>query len=353
MKMRLLATTAITLAVATAAFAQSPTTQREKSATPPPAQSQQNPPASTSAPQAQTAPAQGTSTQNSTATGTSAPSSQSAGSTSPSGNSTSSQNNSGQKNTGQAPDRAFHLLPVNAAVGQSGTCEQWPGPAKPKRNGQYRHDRATAERPRQHCQSPGTNVNANASVNINDRDRSRISQSVARLDVRPLTNVNFSLSVGTVVPRDVRLSTLPADVVEIVPQYRGYSFVLVKDEIVIVEPTSYKIGRRLAVHGQLDGRSAFARAQQGVVHRSRPRRHSQACRTRSEGRTTGSAVRSEIRVGQRLRTAWKSRRSRTKFIASRRGCENIATSVVKIAPMWWSRASASSSKKSTDGFRKA
>jgi len=52
---------------------------------------------------------------------------------------------------------------------------------------------------------------------------------VVRLDVRPLTNVHFSLSVGTMVPRDVRLPTLPADVAEIVPQYRGYSFVPVKD----------------------------------------------------------------------------------------------------------------------------
>ena len=57
----------------------------------------------------------------------------------------------------------------------------------------------------------------------------------------PLNNVNFSLSVGTVVPRDVRFQLLPADVVEILPQYRGYSFIVVRDDIVIVEPSSYKI----------------------------------------------------------------------------------------------------------------
>ncbi|KRQ14700.1 DUF1236 domain-containing protein [Bradyrhizobium manausense] len=58
------------------------------------------------------------------------------------------------------------------------------------------------------------------------------------MNAQPLTNVNFSLSVGTVEPRDVRLQPLPAEVVEIVPQYRGYKFALVKDEIVIVEPRS-------------------------------------------------------------------------------------------------------------------
>jgi hypothetical protein len=141
-------------------------------------------------------------------------------------------------------------------------------------------------------------VNANASVNINDRDRSRISQSVARLDVRPLTNVKFSLSVGTVVPRDVRLSTLPADVVEIVPQYRGYSFVLVKDEIVIVEPTSYKIVAVLPYTGRSAAAPSRERSKASFTDRDRDviRKHA---RTR-EGKTTGSAVRSEVRVGQRI-----------------------------------------------------
>lgn len=59
--------------------------------------------------------------------------------------------------------------------------------------------------------------------------------------MRPLDNVKFSLTVGTAVPRDVRMQTLPSDVVEVVPQYRGYSFFMVRDEIVIVEPSTYQI----------------------------------------------------------------------------------------------------------------
>jgi Protein of unknown function (DUF1236) len=49
------------------------------------------------------------------------------------------------------------------------------------------------------------------------------------------------LSVGTAVPRDVRFQPLPAEVVEILPQYRGYNFFVVRDDIVIVEPSTYKI----------------------------------------------------------------------------------------------------------------
>jgi len=123
---------------------------------------------------------------------------------------------------------------------------------------------------------------------------------LGRANPRPLTNVNFSLSVGTVVPRDVRLSVLPADVVEIVPQYRGYSFVLVKDEIVIVEPSSYKIVAVLPYTGRSTA-AAPTRERSKVSFSDRDRdvirKHA---KTRSEARTTGSAVRSEVRVGERI-----------------------------------------------------
>lgn len=118
--------------------------------------------------------------------------------------------------------------------------------------------------------------------------------------MRPLTNVNFSLSVGTTIPRDVRLSTLPPDVVEIVPQYRGYSFTVVKDEIVIVEPSTYKIVATLPYTGRATA-AAPARERSKVSFSDRDRevirKHA---RTRTEGRTTGSSVRTEIRLGERV-----------------------------------------------------
>ena len=59
-----------------------------------------------------------------------------------------------------------------------------------------------------------------------------------------MTNVNFSLSVGTVLPRDVHFQPLPAEAVEVMPQYRGYNFIVVREDIVIVEPSTYIIPRR-------------------------------------------------------------------------------------------------------------
>ena len=53
--------------------------------------------------------------------------------------------------------------------------------------------------------------------------------------------MNFSINVGTRLPRSVRLAPLPAAVFSIVPQYRSYRYFVANDEICIVEPDSYEI----------------------------------------------------------------------------------------------------------------
>ena len=60
-------------------------------------------------------------------------------------------------------------------------------------------------------------------------------------NVRPLTNVNFSIAVGTRVPTSVQLRALPADLVTFAPQYRGYSYFVVEEQVVIVEPSTHEI----------------------------------------------------------------------------------------------------------------
>ena len=59
--------------------------------------------------------------------------------------------------------------------------------------------------------------------------------------VAPLNNVNFSIAVGTRVPRDITFHPLPADIVSIYPDWRGYEFVLVRDQIVVIDPQTFEI----------------------------------------------------------------------------------------------------------------
>jgi hypothetical protein len=60
--------------------------------------------------------------------------------------------------------------------------------------------------------------------------------------VAPVTNVNFSISVGTRVPRGgVSFHPLPAEVVTVYPEWRGYEFILVRDQIIVIDPRTLEI----------------------------------------------------------------------------------------------------------------
>ena len=56
-----------------------------------------------------------------------------------------------------------------------------------------------------------------------------------------VTNVNFDVKVGVVVPRTVRIAPLPATIIEIEPSWRGYMFFVYADEIIVVEPRTLRI----------------------------------------------------------------------------------------------------------------
>lgn len=56
-----------------------------------------------------------------------------------------------------------------------------------------------------------------------------------------LTNVQFSITVGEVVPGTVHLYTMPVSVAEYAPQYRDYEYILVGDQILIVDPHTLRI----------------------------------------------------------------------------------------------------------------
>ncbi|QHP71267.1 DUF1236 domain-containing protein [Bradyrhizobium sp. LCT2] len=315
MDKRLILATTAAVAIATSALAQSSpstlnsnpsTTQRHPDST------STTPSSSTPSGSAQTNPSTNSAqTQSPSSTGQSA-----AGQTTNSGTGTnttqapSSNNSTNQAQTSQPSNQ------TNAPSDQTQTnprTDNRAQSANPPASGASQAQSPTGSNSTNTAQQPSTqqntadrssNTNVNASVNINDQQRTRISTSISHLNVQPLNNVNFSLSVGTAVPRDVRLQPLPAEVVETVPQYRGYNFVLVKDEIVIVEPSSYKIVAVLPYSGRSTA-AAPARTEQrkttfGDRDREVIRKHVKARPVERERQTTGSTVRTEIRRGERL-----------------------------------------------------
>jgi hypothetical protein len=82
---------------------------------------------------------------------------------------------------------------------------------------------------------------AGAGAKLSTEQRTKISSVIKNERVAPVTNVNFSVSVGTRIPHDVAFHPLPADVVTIYPEWRGYNFILVRDEIVVIDPSTFEI----------------------------------------------------------------------------------------------------------------
>ena len=78
-------------------------------------------------------------------------------------------------------------------------------------------------------------------IALDTQQQTSIGQAMAQRGFKPLTNVSFSIAVGTKVPAAVQLRALPSDLVTFVPQYRGYSFVVVEEQIVIVDPGTHEI----------------------------------------------------------------------------------------------------------------
>jgi hypothetical protein len=86
-----------------------------------------------------------------------------------------------------------------------------------------------------------TTGQAGAGGKLSTEQRTQITSVIKETRVQPVTNVNFSISVGTRVPRDVTFHALPPRVVTIYPEWRSYKYILVKEQIVIIDPDTYEI----------------------------------------------------------------------------------------------------------------
>jgi len=110
-----------------------------------------------------------------------------------------------------------------------------------------RDQKAQGQQDRMQTQTQGgaagqtTTGQAGAGAKLSTEQRTQITSVIKETRVQPVTNVNFSISVGTRVPRDVHFHALPPRVVTIYPEWRSYKYILVKEQIVIIDPDTYEI----------------------------------------------------------------------------------------------------------------
>jgi Protein of unknown function (DUF1236) len=76
---------------------------------------------------------------------------------------------------------------------------------------------------------------------LSTEHHARFRDTIRSEKIAPLNDVHFSVTIGEAVPRTVHLNTLPAPILEYAPQYRGYEYILVGDDILIVDPRTLRI----------------------------------------------------------------------------------------------------------------
>jgi hypothetical protein len=142
-----------------------------------------------------------------------------------------------------------------------------------------------------------TTVSSSASVSgamakLDTEKRSDVINAFTASRGNVVSNVSFKVSVGTTVSEHVHLAPVPEEIVRIVPQFRGYDYVIVRDEIVIVHPRTRKIVEVIHKSGGSSGKSAS-------IHLTKEQRH----RFKTTVETTGSTRspgRIELREGVTL-----------------------------------------------------
>jgi hypothetical protein len=91
-------------------------------------------------------------------------------------------------------------------------------------------------------QSPSQNTGQKASAApMSSEQNVKFRETIKGEKAERLTNVKFSISIGEEVPTTVHFHRLPARIVEYAPQYRDFDYILVGDDILIVDPQSHRI----------------------------------------------------------------------------------------------------------------
>ena len=81
---------------------------------------------------------------------------------------------------------------------------------------------------------------AGGRANLSSEQRTKISAVFKQHRVTP-AHLNVSIQVGTRVPGNVHFYPIPQDVVVIYPEWRGYDYILVGDQILVIDPGSHEI----------------------------------------------------------------------------------------------------------------
>jgi hypothetical protein len=79
-------------------------------------------------------------------------------------------------------------------------------------------------------------------TSVSEEQKTRVKSAFSRHHVEPARNLNVSVNVGVTLPHSVHLYPIPEDIVLIVPEYRGYEYIMLDDDrVAIVDPDTFEV----------------------------------------------------------------------------------------------------------------
>jgi hypothetical protein len=137
--------------------------------------------------------------------------------------------------TGQSPKSE---APSKADKDKSGATGKSDARSKSEQNGSAsKSTQDTTEQSRSTTTGQGA---AAGSAKLSTEQRTKIT-SILREHKVESTKLNVSVNIGTRIPASVHIYPLPVQVIEVYPEWRGFSYILVGDQIVVISPRTHEI----------------------------------------------------------------------------------------------------------------
>ena len=187
-------------------------------------------------------------------------------------------------------------------VGSSGTKSKDTTQARDKdddgnrrTSGQSQEQKSTRDSDRQ-GRADAKSGDAGDRIQVTERERTTIQKSIDVQKAR--VNIDINLNIGSPVPRSVTLYPLPAAIIDINPRWRNYRYVVVRDEIVIINPQTYVVVEVIPVSGSTQARAS--RETRGSVQLSAQQRQRILTYARAECETVLQEPGFQVGVGIRI-----------------------------------------------------
>jgi hypothetical protein len=144
---------------------------------------------------------------------------------------------------GQAQGRSGAIEEKERRSGQSGEMR---GQAQGRSGAVEEKERRTGHSGAMQGEAQGRSGRSVGSTTLSSDQRTHLHETIAGGGVHRVDHVDFSLSVGVRVPDTVTFYDIPETIVDIVPEYRGFRYIVVGDELVIIDPDTLEIVAVLA-----------------------------------------------------------------------------------------------------------